>query len=190
MKIDQPRMAIVAAGVALSLAVLGAACSFFEDDRSSDAPGTRRLSIEALKGAEYYDAQLARFFYFVNEEHVPPVQVPVQRKYSFGLPKGDDLVAWGDLDGDGDEDAVVLVTMFIGASSQIPHLVVLSNDAGSPAYKAAITLRDNTFLESLDILSGVIEAEGVALGPRDAHCCPSVPTTFRFRLVSGELIAE
>src|SRR5688572_4232185 len=128
--------------------LMASACSVFGRGNSEESTvvPSPPLSLASLRDLEYFDAQDKVFFRFVDEFYVPAVQVPVERAYKFGLPNDRDIVASGDLDGDGDEDAVVLVTMHIGAGSQIPHLMVVMNDDGSPKYETQVTLTDRTLI--------------------------------------------
>jgi|CXWL01.1.fsa_nt_gi hypothetical protein len=96
----------------------------------------------------------------------------------------------GDLDGDGDEDAVVILEVAVDGRRAL-ELAAVRNDGGraqpsnaTPLAADAATAR----VESLAIDGRTIVVAILEPGPADAACCPTVRTTRRFALSSGSLV--
>jgi len=93
-----------------------------------------------------------------------------------------DLVAYGDLNGDGVEDAAVLLISEPGGSGSFRDLVAVISHQGEPVPVARAFLGDRVQVESLRIADGQVIAELVKHGPDDPLCCPSLKATQRFAL--------
>ncbi len=99
-----------------------------------------------------------------------------------------DMAAFGDLDGDGVEDAVVVIGLNCGGTGVFTYLAAVRNDAGAPVFTSLIFLDDRPMIENLSIGSGEIVADVTLHGVDDAMCCPSVRTRQGYRLFGGELV--
>ena len=101
-------------------------------------------------------------------------------------------LAFGDLDGDGVDDAAVVLTYNGGGSGTFYGLLAVVNENGAPLHVASIGLGDRIRLNSLAITAGVITVKMVAHGPNDGLCCPTQETTATFRLDGKtlELLSE
>jgi hypothetical protein len=99
-----------------------------------------------------------------------------------------DLVALGDLDGDGHNDAAVMLAGDSGGSGTFISLAALLNEDGSPRHAATAFLGDRVRVTFVAIDSGEITVELVSHGPADPLCCPTLATTRRFRLNQGSLV--
>lgn len=89
-----------------------------------------------------------------------------------------DVVALGDINGDGAGDAVVPIGIGYGGSGTFVYLAAVLNQGGMPTHIPATTygLGDRNGVRSLNIVDGKIYAEVMMHGPNDPMCCPSVPT--------------
>ena len=68
-----------------------------------------------------------------------------------------DLISIGDLNGDGEPDAIaVLTTNYGGGSGQYVHLVAFSDQKGVPVFADVIDLGDRTTIDSVQIQEGEI----------------------------------
>jgi len=99
-----------------------------------------------------------------------------------------DLLALGDLNGDGLADAVATLAGSGGGSGTFISLAALLNEAGSPSNVATTYLGDRVNVTSVSIDSGEITVHLVSHAPSDPLCCPSQATTRRFRLSQGGLV--
>jgi hypothetical protein len=96
-------------------------------------------------------------------------------------------VAFGDLDGDGKEDAAIILAENGGGTGTFESLIVLLNQNGIPHQTSDSTLGDRQVINSMDISSGVIHLDMVVHGPNDPMCCPSLPQKHNYWLISGKL---
>src|SRR4030095_14811556 len=83
-----------------------------------------------------------------------------------------DLRVIGDLDGDGTDDAVVLLNYAPGGTGQLLHLAVMARKKGKIENIATTLIGDRVQIRDVRIeprrlLVGVVQA-----GPKDAKCCP------------------
>ncbi|MBL8093719.1 MAG: Gmad2 immunoglobulin-like domain-containing protein, partial [Anaerolineales bacterium] len=86
------------------------------------------------------------------------------------------------LNGDGADDAAVILTVDPDGTGVFYHLFVVLSDGGAPAQAAEAFLGDRVALQSLTIESGEIIAQMNVAGPEDGACCPSQPSLRRYRL--------
>jgi len=95
--------------------------------------------------------------------------------------------ALGDLDADGDPDAVAVLAVESGGSGLFYYLVALQNQ-GEALQQAAITsLGDRIKLKSILIQQGGIRLNELVHASTDPQCCPSQEKTADYRLVAGQL---
>ena len=79
----------------------------------------------------------------------------------------------GDLNGDGRDEAVVLLWSNSGGSGSFDFVVVMGRDgAGEPANIATAALGDRVKIRAGSIDSGQIVLDVIQAGPGDAACCP------------------
>ena len=99
-----------------------------------------------------------------------------------------DMYAFGDLDGDGFGDAVVVLGTSGGGSGTFISLEALVNEGGAARHVASADLGDRTQLRSVSLDGGVIELDMVVHGPDDPMCCPSLGVLETYELLQGELV--
>jgi hypothetical protein len=99
-----------------------------------------------------------------------------------------ELVALGDLDGDGLVDAAVVLAGSAGGSGTFISLAAVKNEDGAPLNVATALLGDRVRVSSVAIHSGELVVELTQHAPTDPLCCPSLETVRRFRLEHGSLI--
>jgi heat shock protein HslJ len=137
--------------------------------REEQCSGT--LTVEALQNAEYqgiYEGQVVQLT-DGRYEGEPFVEGGASRPtVTFIEP-----YAFGDLDEDGEDDAVVLLVESSGGSGSFVYLAVLVNECGSPVNVATHFLSDRARVQALAIADGIITVDMLAHGPDDPMCCPS-----------------
>jgi uncharacterized membrane protein/heat shock protein HslJ len=99
-----------------------------------------------------------------------------------------DHVAFGDLNGDGAEDAVVVLISDPGGSGRFRHLGVVINEKGSPQHVASQLLGDRVKVNSLSVRSGEVAVQMMTHGPKDPMCCPTLKVTWNYVLQEGKLV--
>ncbi len=99
-----------------------------------------------------------------------------------------DQVALGDLNGDGADDAAVVLITDPGGSGTFHHLSVLINEDGSPKHVASQLLGDRIKVKSLFIRSEEIAVEMIKQGPNDPMCCPTLQVAQHYVLQGSKLV--
>jgi heat shock protein HslJ len=80
--------------------------------------------------------------------------------------------ATGDLDGDGRDEAAVLLAGSWGGSGTFTYLAVAARRKGSVDNPGTALLGDRVQVRDMKILDGRIFVDLVQAGPQDAACCP------------------
>jgi hypothetical protein len=96
-------------------------------------------------------------------------------------------IAYGDLNFDSSEDAVVLLVTNGGGTGHFYDLQVVLNDNGQPNAVAYQPLGDRIILNDLSIDQGVITVDMITQGPNDGACCPTLPLTLKYELYEDQL---
>jgi heat shock protein HslJ len=101
-----------------------------------------------------------------------------------------DFLLHGDVDGDGAEEAVVLLWSSSGGSGTFDYVAVLDRDVNGAVTPVAITpLGDRVKVRSASIEDGRIAFDVVQAGPGDAACCPGQKMRRTF-VLEGEKMRE
>lgn len=95
--------------------------------------------------------------------------------------------AIGDLDGDGDDDAGVLVAEHTGGTGQFVYLAAILGADGTWSNVDTVLLGDRVRVTGMSIVDGAVNLDVIAHGPADAMCCPTVPQTWQYALVGDRL---
>jgi len=101
----------------------------------------------------------------------------------------EDLRLVGDLDGDGGEEAVVLLAGSSGGSGTFSYLAAVGRDGAAVANLGTALLGDRVQLRSARTDGRRIVVDLVQAGPDDAACCPGDLVTRTFEL-SGAGLTE
>jgi heat shock protein HslJ len=100
----------------------------------------------------------------------------------------DHLIATGDLDGDGVEDAVALLEDDSTGSGDFVYLAAVLNVWAEPTPLKAIMLGDRSPVKSLTIAGTQVIAELIAQGPGDPACCSTWNVRKNFNIEGGQLV--
>jgi basic membrane protein A len=92
------------------------------------------------------------------------------------------LVAFGDLTGNGSDEAAVILVTNGGGSGNFVDLAVMVNANGMPVNIATLPLGDRTRINSIVIENGEVVIDMVTHGPNDPMCCPTEPVVKYFGL--------
>jgi len=82
-------------------------------------------------------------------------------------------VAFGDLNGNGQEDAAVVLTVDPSGSGTFYDMFALLNQNGTPVQAAISYIGDRQGILNLQIASGRVILDFMTQGPGDPSCCPS-----------------
>jgi hypothetical protein len=139
-----------------------------------------RLTEEALRNTsypvEYTAGGTAPLGEGVYEEEAAPGSASVVRIQL------SDSIAFGDLDGDGVQDAAVVLISETGGSGTFYDLVAVLDRNGQPFPVAMTNLGDRIELNGLSIEAGEIVVDMVTQGPNDAMANPTQAETRRYRI--------
>ncbi len=98
-----------------------------------------------------------------------------------------DLVAFGDLNGDGIWDAVVVLEANGGGSGTFRSLEAVINEDGAPVHVASALLGDRVHLEELTVADRYIKVQMVTHGEGDGMCCPTLRVVQLYQLTEDGL---
>jgi heat shock protein HslJ/LysM repeat protein len=99
----------------------------------------------------------------------------------------DDLIAYGDLNGDSINDAAVLLAENSGGSGVFTYVGAQLNQNGQPVDAGTVWVGDRTQIKSMTVQNGQIGLEIVTQGPNDPMCCPTTKMRQTYALQKGQL---
>ena len=143
------------------------------------------LTLDQLRNASYQGIYDAPVKLTDGKYEGPPFQTGGASRSRVILV--DELVARGDLDGDGRDEAVVLLAENSGASGTRNYLAVVAGRNGKPVNVATQLLGDRVQLRALRMENGRLVADTVAHGPAEALCCPTQKVRRTFMLDRNQL---
>jgi hypothetical protein len=97
-------------------------------------------------------------------------------------------IAYGDINGDGQDDAAALLAENSGGSGTFVYLAAVVSQDGQPVNVATTLLGDRVQVESLKIENKQIVVEMVQAGPDDPMCCPSQQVVKTYELQGDQLV--
>ncbi len=159
---------------------------------ATSAPAVSPTPSASLDIPALTEAQLKNFTYFA-----PQYQKTVQlTDGKFQAGSGPDIflaalqpeMAFGDLNGDGAQDAAVLLAENGGGSGIFVSLLAMLNQGGLPIQKAAAFIDDRPKINSLTIMDGRIVLEALIHSATDPMVSPTFAVTETYSLV-GERLA-
>ena len=180
-------------GLMCAVGLLAAAAAAHAQERALNAPlgdgELRRLTLEQLHDG--------RYLLPLRGDEETPIRFHRGRgsiKYGEGATEQvhaglvDELIAFGDLDGDLVADAAVVVFMDPGGSGTFIHLLAIHDREGTPVQAGREFLGDRVRVQNLSISGGRIFVTMLAHGPGDGLCCPSVQIRRAFTLHGRRLV--
>lgn len=99
----------------------------------------------------------------------------------------EDFIAYGDVDGNGFEDAVVPFVTNTGGSGNFVDIILVSGKSGTVGQLAATFLGDRVALQSITAEMGTITVNMITQGPTDPFCCPTLNVTVTYTYEDGTL---
>ncbi len=95
---------------------------------------------------------------------------------------------FGDLTGDGIDDAVVFLAENSGGSGAFTYVAAVENRQGLPVNIGTAFLGDRGELKSVTIEDGKISVDMITQGPDDPMCCATLEVIKSFMVENGELV--
>lgn len=99
-----------------------------------------------------------------------------------------DPIFYGDLNADGLEDALVILSTQNGGSGHFIELAAVLDQNGNAYNISTIYLGDRVVVESGKVENSTVVLNMRVQGPDDGLCCPSQPVTWSFALTGNQLI--
>ena len=97
-------------------------------------------------------------------------------------------IALGDIGGDANIDAVVVLADNGGGSGTFISLVAVLNVDGTPSPSAYASLGDRVVVHSVAVESGVITVDMTKHDADDPLCCPTLRVSSEYELQESELV--
>jgi hypothetical protein len=117
-----------------------------------------KLTLDVLKNSEYLSQGTGTRIKLVNGTY-PLKPLAGESQVDYFVKLDTDHVVFGDLNNDGQEDAVVILVSRSGGTGTFRQLAVMLNSNGNPSNVANQNLGDRTAINSLTVSSGVISAD-------------------------------
>ena len=144
------------------------------------------LTLEALSNGEYHSPDWGTFRLTDGLYYRPP-QNPGESSSAYTTHLLEP-VTFGDLNGDGAQDAVVGLSTQNGGTGHFVELAAVLNRAAIPENVDTVSLGDRVVIEQASIQAGTITLNMRVHGPSDGLCCPSQLETWQFQLQGDRLI--
>jgi len=173
------------AGVAESTAAVASDTATAGDTTAGDTTAGDQLTPAQLQNATYssiYDEPVTLTDGLYEGE--PFVEGGASRPMVWYMNNSE---VYGDLDGDGVEDAVVFLTESSGGSGNFVYVAAQLNQNGQPVDAGAVLIEDRIQIISAAIENGQVNLQITAEGPGDAACCKSHKTSASYALQDGLL---
>lgn len=100
----------------------------------------------------------------------------------------DDLLLTGDLDGDGSEEAVVLLWTSSGGSGTFDYLAAMGRGGDQIVNLGTAEVGDRVKIREARLSEGHVVLDVVQAGPEDAACCPTQKARRTWTLQAGGLV--
>ncbi|MCB0209579.1 MAG: BMP family ABC transporter substrate-binding protein [Anaerolineae bacterium] len=144
------------------------------------------LNLNALRNATYsVDYTADGTASLTNGEYHEPAAPGSAAETEVRL--GDQLV-YGDLNGDGKDEAITFLVSDPGGSGTFFNLVVIGDVGGKPTQLGSVFLGDRIIIKSLEVEDGLIAVGLVTQGPGDAQSSPTQAVVKIFGLQDDALV--
>jgi heat shock protein HslJ len=163
-------------------------------------PPVAELTLPVLKNLAYQVPELVGSPVTLQDGHWRGGQTPATTDASGSLvpPDADpgpepsvhllaDFMARGQVSGDAQEEAVVLLDQWSGDTGLFTYLAVVSGEGGQPQNVSTVLLGDLVQVRDVRIEQGMVAVDLVNAGPDDDVCCPSQRVTLRWQWRDGRL---
>jgi hypothetical protein len=136
------------------------------------------LTAEALANAEYFDENQKRSVKLskgVFDDGLTHIQI-------------DGQPVFGDVNGDGIPEGVVVLQSSYGGTGVFPLLIIMVDQNGKPFQFASKPLGDRIRIEKVSVEDGDIVLNMIVHQAHEGLCCPSQKAVWIFRLCGNQLI--
>jgi hypothetical protein len=149
------------------------------------------MTFDLLANAEYHsvvlEADQADFRLENGIHSLPHLPEESDSAWYIGM---SNRFAYGDLNGDSQPDAAVILESQMGGTGHFLELAAVLNQNGVPYNISSTYLGDRVIVRSIAIENGVIVLDMVVHGPNDPLMGPSIDKTFQYQLFGTELVNQ
>ena len=171
---------ILACGQAETPAEDGSAATMAATAQPAGAPSLAEISNATISGIYEEPVQLQDGMY--EGEPFEPQGASFPR---VGLIEESLLTS--DLDGDGEEEAIVMLWESSGGSGSYGYLAALDREGSEVVNVATAEIGDRVQIRDSRISGNRVELDVLRAGPEDAGCCPGEMATLAWELEGGSL---
>lgn len=97
-------------------------------------------------------------------------------------------IAFGDLDGDGVDDAIVVLVSSGGGTGIFYQLVAVTQRNGIVETPAVKSLGDRIMINQINITNRIVTADMITQGPDDPLCCPTERQVLKLKVQGSEFV--
>lgn len=139
--------------------------------------------VDALKNADYYPVLYNKGTQvrLTNGMYAFPA-AGESSKEGYALKLEEETIVYGDLNGDGAEDAAAVLKETHGGSNVFYGLAAVMNWKGELKNVSTAFIGDRVVVKSLKIKDGTILVDVLSHRSDNYACCPTLPMTLRFAL--------
>jgi hypothetical protein len=98
-----------------------------------------------------------------------------------------DVMAFGDIDGDGVNEAAVIVSENYGGTGVFVFLALYVEQAGQPLFLTSVFIDDRPVVSELRFETDEIFLSSTTHGAEDPFCCPTLHNERHYRLINNQL---
>jgi preprotein translocase subunit SecG len=109
-------------------------------------------------------------------------------QWSMKLDMDSSSYAIGDFNNDGLSDIAAIITANGGGSGDFAHLVLFSNNNGTPQYMMDQELGDRITINKIGYNGGIFSADIITQGPNDPMCCGTLHEIVQYKIQDGSLV--
>ena len=142
---------------------------------ATDTPGsTETVQGNLTPAAGQIDLNLLKnFTYQVQDNQIQVVLKDGTFSSNQATTRFIEPAAFGDLNGDGKQDAAVVLATNTGGSGTYYDLIAVLDQNGTPAQAGIATIGDRQLIKDLQIANGRIILDYITQGLSDPSCCPN-----------------
>ncbi len=127
------------------------------------APTPASLTLDMLRNGTYLAPYFGKTVTLVNGAYSGADNFSVKML---------DMVAFGDMNGDGAKDAAIILVESGGGSGSFESLVAVLNDGGAPSQAGYAKLGDRVDVHSMEIAAGTLSLEYARTGAKRSPVLP------------------
>ena len=98
-----------------------------------------------------------------------------------------DFIAFGDINGDGVNEAAALISENYGGTGVFVFLALYVEQAEQPVYLTSVFIDDRPAVDSVGFENGEIYLRVTTHGAEDPFCCPTLRNERHYRLINNQL---